>query len=159
MAALDTVSLTIMFAALLVLAGILSSLVALRFGAPLLLVFLLVGMLAGESGPGGVTFDDVRTTLSGRRGGARADSVRRRTAHAARDISQRAGNLPGAGDDRRPAHRRHHGTGCALAPGIRLGRVAAGRRRRRLNRCGGGVLAHSCPRPLVFSPRPRPPGT
>src|SRR6266436_3957586 len=62
MAALDTVSLTIMFAALLVLAGILSSLVALRFGAPLLLVFLMVGMLAGESGPGGIKFDDVRTT-------------------------------------------------------------------------------------------------
>lgn len=62
MAALDTVSLTIMLAALLVLAGILSSLVALRFGAPLLLVFLLVGMLAGESGPGGIKFDDVRAT-------------------------------------------------------------------------------------------------
>ena len=62
MAALDTVSLTIMFAALLMLAGILSSLVALRFGAPLLLVFLLVGMLAGESGPGGIKFDDVHTT-------------------------------------------------------------------------------------------------
>ena len=62
MAALDTVSLTILFAALLVLAGILSSLVALRFGAPLLLVFLVVGMLAGESGPGGIKFDDVRAT-------------------------------------------------------------------------------------------------
>jgi potassium/hydrogen antiporter len=62
MAVLDTVSLTIMFAALLVLAGILSSLIALRFGAPLLLVFLLVGMLAGESGPGGLKFDDIRTT-------------------------------------------------------------------------------------------------
>src|ERR1700730_11706631 len=62
MAALDTVSLTIMLAALLVLAGILSSLVALRFGAPLLLVFLLVGMLAGASGPGGIKFDDVRAT-------------------------------------------------------------------------------------------------
>jgi potassium/hydrogen antiporter len=62
MAALDTISLTIMFAALLVLAGILSSLVALRFGAPLLVVFLLVGMLAGESGPGGIKFDDIHTT-------------------------------------------------------------------------------------------------
>ena len=62
MAALDTVSLTIMFGAMLVLAGILSSLVALRFGAPLLLVFLLVGMLAGEAGPGGVRFDDVNLT-------------------------------------------------------------------------------------------------
>ena len=59
--ALDTVSLGILFGALLVLAGILSSLVALRFGAPLLLVFLVVGMLAGEEGPGGIRFDDVRT--------------------------------------------------------------------------------------------------
>ena len=62
MAVLDAVSLTITLAALLVLAGILSSLVALRFGAPLLLVFLLVGILAGEAGPGGIAFDDVRTT-------------------------------------------------------------------------------------------------
>ena len=52
----------ILFAALLVLAGILSSLVALRFGAPLLLVFLVIGMLAGKSGPGGMKFDDVHTT-------------------------------------------------------------------------------------------------
>src|ERR1700742_4163397 len=62
MASLDAVSLTITLAALLVLAGILSSLVALRFGAPLLLVFLIVGMLAGEAGPGGIKFDDVRAT-------------------------------------------------------------------------------------------------
>ncbi|MEO8320989.1 MAG: potassium/proton antiporter, partial [Bradyrhizobium sp.] len=48
--------------AILVMAGILSSLLALRFGAPLLLVFLLIGMLAGDSGPGGVQFDDVRST-------------------------------------------------------------------------------------------------
>src|SRR4030088_3390696 len=60
MASLDTVSLGILFGALLVLAGILSSLVALRFGAPLLLVFLIVGMLAGQKGPGGIKFDDVR---------------------------------------------------------------------------------------------------
>lgn len=61
MASLDTVSLGILFGAVLVLAGILSSLVALRFGAPLLLVFLIVGMLAGEQGPGGIAFNDVRT--------------------------------------------------------------------------------------------------
>ncbi|MCW5693749.1 MAG: potassium/proton antiporter [Pseudolabrys sp.] len=59
MAALDTVSIAILLGSLLVMAGILSSLLALRFGAPLLLVFLLVGVLAGENGPGGVRFDDV----------------------------------------------------------------------------------------------------
>jgi len=58
---LDTVSLSILLGAILVLAGILSSLVAMRFGAPLLLVFLILGMLAGESGPGGIKFDDVQT--------------------------------------------------------------------------------------------------
>lgn len=59
MAALDSVSIAILLGSLLVLAGILSSLIALRFGAPLLLVFLLVGMLAGEGGPGGLKFNDV----------------------------------------------------------------------------------------------------
>src|SRR5437773_9087061 len=59
MASLDAVSITILLGALLVLAGILSSLIALRVGAPLLLLFLLIGMAAGESGPGGIRFDDV----------------------------------------------------------------------------------------------------
>ena len=39
-----------------VLAGMLSS----RIGAPLLLVFLGLGMLAGEDGPGGLQFNDFR---------------------------------------------------------------------------------------------------
>ena len=64
MASLDTVSLAILLGSLLVLAGILSSLIALRFGAPLLLVFLLVGMMAGEGGPGGLKFDDVTTAYT-----------------------------------------------------------------------------------------------
>jgi len=64
MASLDTVSLAILLGSLLVLAGILSSLIALRFGAPLLLVFLLVGMVAGEGGPGGLKFDDVGTAYT-----------------------------------------------------------------------------------------------
>jgi len=62
MASLDSVSIAILLGAVLVMAGILSSLLALRFGAPLLLVFLVIGMLAGDSGPGRVRFDDVRTT-------------------------------------------------------------------------------------------------
>ena len=60
MESLDVLSLGILLGALLVLLGIMSSLVAMRFGAPLLLVFLIVGMLAGESGPVGLEFDDVR---------------------------------------------------------------------------------------------------
>ena len=60
METLDAVSISILIGSLLVLAGIMSSLIALRFGAPLLLVFLLLGMLAGESGPIGFHFDDVR---------------------------------------------------------------------------------------------------
>ncbi|MBV9981687.1 potassium/proton antiporter [Bradyrhizobium sp.] len=62
MTSLDSVSLAILLGAVLVMAGILSSLLALRFGAPLLLVFLVIGMLAGDAGPGGLEFSDVRTT-------------------------------------------------------------------------------------------------
>jgi len=62
MASLDQVSIAILLGAVLVMAGILSSLLALRFGAPLLLVFLFIGILAGDSGPGQLQFDDVRTT-------------------------------------------------------------------------------------------------
>src|SRR5438132_11275260 len=62
MASLDSVSIAVLLGAVLVMAGILSSLIALRFGAPLLLVFLFVGMLAGDSGPGGLQFDNVEAT-------------------------------------------------------------------------------------------------
>ena len=62
MALLDNVSIAVFLGAVLVMAGILSSLIALRFGAPLLLVFLFIGMLAGESGPGGLAFDNVEAT-------------------------------------------------------------------------------------------------
>jgi cell volume regulation protein A len=41
-----------------IVAGTLSS----RFGAPLLLVFLVLGMLAGEDGPGGIKFNDYEAT-------------------------------------------------------------------------------------------------
>src|SRR6476659_5325076 len=62
MATLDTISLAILLGSLLVLVGILSSLIALRFGAPLLLVFLGVGMLAGEGGPGGIEYGNLGLT-------------------------------------------------------------------------------------------------
>ncbi|NEW99548.1 potassium/proton antiporter [Rhodopseudomonas sp. BR0G17] len=62
MESLDSVSIAILLGSVLVMAGILSSLLALRFGAPLLLVFLVIGILAGESGPGGLSFNDLGTT-------------------------------------------------------------------------------------------------
>ncbi|MFP4682595.1 MAG: potassium/proton antiporter, partial [Ectothiorhodospira sp.] len=42
------------------LASVLASVVTRRLGVPLLLVFLLLGMLLGEEGPGGVQFRDVQ---------------------------------------------------------------------------------------------------
>ena len=63
MASLTVLNAVLLFGSVLVLAGILSSLVAKRFGAPLLLIFLLIGMLAGEDGPGGIKFDDYQSTF------------------------------------------------------------------------------------------------
>jgi cell volume regulation protein A len=48
----------ILLGALFLLASILTSAAVSRFGAPLLLIFLVVGMLAGEDGPGGIRFGD-----------------------------------------------------------------------------------------------------
>lgn len=58
MESIDFVNLVLIVGSLLVLVGIFSSLIAQRFGAPLLLIFLLVGMLAGEDGPVGLVFND-----------------------------------------------------------------------------------------------------
>ena len=44
------------------LAGVASSLLARRFGAPLLLVFLLLGVALGVDGPGGIRFADTHFT-------------------------------------------------------------------------------------------------
>jgi potassium/hydrogen antiporter len=50
---------TLLIGALLLAACILASKATDRFGMPLLLIFLLLGMLAGDDGPGGIQFDDV----------------------------------------------------------------------------------------------------
>ncbi|HEX2594175.1 MAG TPA: potassium/proton antiporter [Rhizomicrobium sp.] len=60
MNAIDLTNAALLLGSALVIAGILSSLIAKRFGAPMLLVFLGVGMLAGEDGPGGIVFSDYR---------------------------------------------------------------------------------------------------
>lgn len=51
-------NLAILVGALLLLVSIVASDISERLGAPLLVVFLLLGMLAGEDGPGGIHFDD-----------------------------------------------------------------------------------------------------
>ncbi len=59
---LHTSNLPLLAGALLVLIGIASSLLARRFGAPLLLIFLILGMLLGVDGPGGIRFHDYQAT-------------------------------------------------------------------------------------------------
>ncbi|MBR9908776.1 MAG: potassium/proton antiporter [Gammaproteobacteria bacterium] len=56
--ALELTSQYIFGGALLALLCVFASILSRRFGAPLLLVFLVLGMLAGEDGPGGIKFDD-----------------------------------------------------------------------------------------------------
>ncbi len=48
----------ILLAAVLILFGIISSKLSARLGLPVLVLFLLVGMLAGEEGLGGIVFDN-----------------------------------------------------------------------------------------------------
>ncbi len=50
----------ILLGAVFLLASIIMSAAVSRVGAPLLLVFLVLGMLAGEEGPGGIRFDNVQ---------------------------------------------------------------------------------------------------
>lgn len=58
---IETLTATILIASALVAVSILTSLVALRIGAPLLLIFLAVGLLAGENGLLGIDFDHAPT--------------------------------------------------------------------------------------------------
>lgn len=55
---MDIINQFVLAGAVLLLLAILASALSYRIGMPLLLVFLAVGMLAGEDGPGGILFDD-----------------------------------------------------------------------------------------------------
>ncbi len=56
---IESTNFAILIVSGLVALSIFSSLLSFRIGAPLLLVFLCVGLVAGENGPGGIKFDDV----------------------------------------------------------------------------------------------------
>ncbi|RLK48691.1 potassium/proton antiporter (CPA1 family) [Alkalispirillum mobile] len=58
---MDFTSQVIFFGSLLLLISIIASVISNRIGAPLLLVFLVIGMLLGEEGLGGLGFDDFQT--------------------------------------------------------------------------------------------------
>ncbi len=60
---MDQGTLGIFIGSLLLLASIFAGLLSARVGAPLLLVFLGLGMLAGEDGPGRIVFDDPETAF------------------------------------------------------------------------------------------------
>ena len=155
MASLNSVSIAILLGAVLVMAGILSSLLALRFGAPLLLVFLFIGMLAGDSGPGQLRVRRRAHHLSGGIGGAGADPVRWRPANAVSKHPRGAGAVDGAGHHRRAADGADHRAGRQICARPELDRGAAGRRRGGVDRCRGGVSAGACAGPAAASARRR----
>jgi len=55
---LESTAIVVLIASALVVASIFTSFISFRFGAPLLLVFLILGLLAGEDGIGGIAFHD-----------------------------------------------------------------------------------------------------
>ncbi|WP_429911981.1 potassium/proton antiporter [Glycocaulis sp.] len=58
MESINLVNSFLLIGSIFVIFGIFSSLLAKKFSAPLLLIFLVMGMLAGEDGIGGVAFND-----------------------------------------------------------------------------------------------------
>ena len=61
---MDLINQLILIGALLIVLSVLLGMVSSRLGAPLLLVFLILGMLAGEDGVLGLEFSDYRSTFA-----------------------------------------------------------------------------------------------
>ena len=60
---MDAINLTILIGGLLFFVSIIATLISARLGAPMLLIFLVIGMLAGEDGLAGIQFDNPQTAF------------------------------------------------------------------------------------------------
>jgi cell volume regulation protein A len=60
---MESLNQVLLVGALILLVALLLGAASARLGLPFLLVFLVVGMLAGEDGPGGIAFDDYRLSF------------------------------------------------------------------------------------------------
>ena len=61
---MPTIEQLILLSSILILLGIFSSKLSARLGLPMLVMFLFVGMLAGEDGLGKITFDNVNVSYA-----------------------------------------------------------------------------------------------
>ncbi|WP_213994815.1 potassium/proton antiporter [Arsukibacterium sp.] len=60
---MDAINLSILIGGLLFFVSIIATLISARLGAPMLLIFLIIGMIAGEDGIVGIQFDDPQTAF------------------------------------------------------------------------------------------------
>ncbi|KKO46493.1 potassium transporter Trk [Arsukibacterium ikkense] len=60
---MDAINLTILVGGLLFFVSIIATLISARLGAPMLLIFLVIGMIAGEDGLAGIQFDNPQTAF------------------------------------------------------------------------------------------------
>ena len=59
-----TIEQILLVTAILLLVGIVGSKASSRLGVPALILFLMIGMVAGSDGPGGIPFNDPQTAQS-----------------------------------------------------------------------------------------------
>ena len=143
----------------LVLAAAFSSLIAFRFGAPLLLLFLGLGLAAGTDGLG-IEFDNARLAYFVGCPGSCRHPVRVRLRHAGHRAPPGRHAAAFARDHRRRHHHRPVRRGRLLSDRFQLAGIVPAWRRRGLHRRGGGVLPvarRQCApaRPRALDPRNR----